>query len=156
MHVDGGAIAQMFLYPSGLAQAELLRTSRPRPVRAWLIRNSRLDPNWSAVERSTMSIAQDAIATMIQMSGMNDVNRIYVTTLRDRLDYNLAYIGRDFTLKAKEDFDPVFMKALYDYGYAKALAGYPWAKRPPWIATGEIVFSAAPIPGVAGASAPSN
>ena len=155
MHVDGGAIAQMFLYPPALAQAELLRTKRPRSIHAWLIRNSRLDPDWASVERSTMGIAQDSIATMIQTSGMNDVNRIYFTTARDRVDYNLAYIGPDFTLKATEDFDPVFMRALYDYGRAKARAGYPWAKRPPWIPPGETIFSpAAPIPGAARASAP--
>jgi hypothetical protein len=154
MHVDGGAIAQMFLYPPALAQAELLRTKRPRSIHAWLIRNSRLDPDWAMVERSTMGIAQDSIATMIQTSGMNDVNRIYFTTVRDRVDYNLAYIGPDFTLKAAEDFDPVFMRALYDYGRAKARAGYPWAKRPPWIPAGETVFNAAPIPGAAGTSAP--
>ena len=155
MHVDGGAIAQMFLYPPALAQAEVLRSTRPRPVRAWLIRNSRLDPDWTTVERSTLTIAQDAIATMIQASGMNDVNRIYFTATRDHIDYNLAYIGRDFTLKAKEDFDPVFMRALYEYGRAKARAGYPWAKRPPWIPAGETVFKAAPVPRVAGAGAPS-
>jgi hypothetical protein len=145
MHVDGGAIAQMFLYPPALAQAELLRNKTPRPIRAWLIRNSRLDPDWATVERSTISIAEDAIATMIQTSGMNDVNRIYLTTLRDHVKYNLAYIGRDFTLKAKEDFDPVFMRALYDYGHVKARAGYPWAKRPPWVPAGESVLNAVPI-----------
>jgi Patatin-like phospholipase len=154
MHVDGGAIAQMFLYPPALAHAELLRSARPRPIRAWLIRNSRLDPDWASVERSTMGIAQDAITTMIQTSGMNDVNRLYLAAMRDHVDYNLAYIGRDFTVKPKENFDPVFMRALYDYGRTKARAGYPWAKRPPWIPAGETVFSAAPIPRAVGASAP--
>jgi hypothetical protein len=154
MHVDGGAIAQMFLYPPALAHAELLRSARPRPIRAWLIRNSRLDPEWASVERSTMGIAQDAITTMIQTSGMNDVNRLYLAAMRDHVDYNLAYIGRDFTVKPKENFDPVFMRALYDYGRTKARAGYPWAKRPPWIPAGETVFSAAPIPRAVGASAP--
>ncbi len=154
MHVDGGAIAQMFLYPPALAQAELLRTKTKRPIRAWLIRNSRLDPDWATVERSTMGIAEDAIATMIQTSGINDVNRIYLTTLRDHVDYNLAYIGQDFTLEPKEDFDPVFMRALYDYGRDKARAGYPWAKRPPWVPAGETVLRAVPIP--TGAGRPSN
>jgi hypothetical protein len=156
MHVDGGAIAQMFLYPPALAQAEALRTRRPRPIRAWLIRNSRLDPEWANVERTTMSIAQEAISTMIQTSGMNDVNRIYLTTVRDQVDYNLAYIGADFTLKAKEDFDPAFMRALYDYGRAKARAGYLWAKRPPWVPAGQTVLSAAPVVRAAGTRVPSH
>lgn len=156
MHVDGGAIAQMFLYPPALAQAEVLRSETPRQIHAYLIRNSRLDPGWAMVERSTMSIAQDAIATMIQTSGMNDVNRIYLTAVRDHVDYNLAYIGPDFTVEPKEEFDPVFMRALYDYGRTRARAGYPWAKRPPWVPAGEAVFSVPPIPRAAGSRAPSN
>ncbi|HQT78365.1 MAG TPA: patatin-like phospholipase family protein [Rhodopila sp.] len=156
MHVDGGAIAQMFLYPPALAQAEIMRTSSPRPVRAWLIRNSRLDPDWATVERRTMGIAQEAIATMIHASGLNDVNRIYLTTLRDHVDFNLAYIGRDFTVEPKESFDPVFMQALYDYGRAEARAGYPWAKRPPWAPAGEVVFTAAPVQRAPGVRAPAH
>jgi hypothetical protein len=152
MHVDGGAIAQMFLYPPALAQQEQLRMDRPRTITAWLIRNSRLDPDWTNVERSTMSIAQDAISTMIQSSGMNDVGRIYNTTLRDNVDFNLAYIGSDFTMKPKEDFDQAFMRALFEYGRSKAAAGYPWAKRPPWVPAGEVVFTAAPRRAAPGAS----
>ena len=156
LHVDGGAIAQMFLYPPALAHAEILRTNTPRLGRAWLIRNSRLDPDWATVERQTMSIALQSITTMIQMSGMNDVNRIYLTTLRDHIDYNLAYIGPDFTLKAKENFDPVYMRALYDYGHAKALSGHAWVKRPPWVPAGETVFGAAPRPTDAGTGVPAH
>ena len=144
MHVDGGAIAQMFLYPPALAQAELLRTKRPRPIHAWLIRNSRLDPDWASVERSTMGIAQDSITTMIQTGGMNDVNRIYFTAVRDRVDYNLAYIGPDLLSRRRKisirlHARPVRLRACQGAGRL------PWAKRPPWIPAGETIFSAAPI-----------
>jgi hypothetical protein len=37
LHVDGGAVAQMFLYPPGLTQVQAVRGKEPRPVRAWLI-----------------------------------------------------------------------------------------------------------------------
>ena len=144
MHVDGGAIAQMFLYPPGLAYAQTFRNAKPREIHAWLIRNSRLDPNWAAVERQALTVAGNAIDTMIFYSGANDVNRIFFTTQRDHVDFNLAYIGADFTIKAKEPFDPVFMNALYDYGRDKARAGYQWAKVPPWIPSGDIVYSATP------------
>ncbi len=132
MHVDGGTIAQMFLYPPALTENAAMRGAPRRVVRAWLIRNSRVDPDWATVKRSTMSIAEDAISTMIQFSGLNDLGRIYATARRDKIDYNLAYIGTDFTLKAKESFDPAYMRALYAYAYAKARAGYHWAKRPPY------------------------
>ena len=144
MHVDGGAVAQMFLYPPGLAYTQAFRNAKPREVRAWLIRNSRLDPNWTLVERQALTVAGNAIDAMIFYSGANDVNRIYFTTQRDRVDFNLAYIGTDFTIKSKEPFDPEFMNALYSYARDKARAGYPWAKVPPWIPSGDIVYSATP------------
>jgi predicted acylesterase/phospholipase RssA len=137
MHVDGGAFAQMFLYPAAMNRESVTRDAKPRPIRAWLIRNSRLHPLWANVERSTLSIVQEAIASMIQASGMNDVARIYFTTQRDGVDFNLAFIGPDFTLKEKESFDPDYMRALYKYGYEKAIKGYPWVKQPPWLPKGQ-------------------
>src|SRR4029077_9924709 len=51
MHVDGGAVSQMFLSPPSVGlQANVKAISRER--HAFLIRNSRLDPDWASVERS--------------------------------------------------------------------------------------------------------
>ncbi len=130
MHVDGGAVAQMFLYPPAPElQAGMKAVARDR--HAYLIRNSRLDPDWASVERSLFSITGRAIATMIHYSGYNDVLRIYATTQRDGVDYNLAYIGSDFNVEHKEPFDQPYMRALFDYGYQRGRAGYPWRKAPP-------------------------
>jgi nucleotide-binding universal stress UspA family protein len=76
-------------------------------------------------------LGEEAFVTPDLLYAAQEEARHYLTTVRDHVDYNLAYIGSDFTLKAKEEFDPVFMRALYDYGRARARAGYPWAKRPP-------------------------
>jgi predicted acylesterase/phospholipase RssA len=94
MHVDGGTFAQAFLYPAAVMQsrrARILRHQAVLPVIAYVIRNARLDPEWPAVERRTLSIAERAITTMIAASGCNDVIRIYNNTLRDDIGYNLAY-----------------------------------------------------------------
>ena len=69
-------------------------------ARAFVIRNGRLDPEYAAVERRTLGIAGRAIATMIAIAGYNDVIRIYAITQRDGIDYNLAFIGPDFTAGA--------------------------------------------------------
>jgi predicted acylesterase/phospholipase RssA len=135
MHVDGGAFAQAFLYPAAVMQsrrARMLRHQAVLPVVAYVIRNGRLDPEWAAVERRTLSIAQRAIATMIAASGYNDVIRIYNNTQRDEIGYNLAYIGTDFTEVLPSPFDQKFMRDLFDYGYQKALHGYVWASQPPF------------------------
>jgi hypothetical protein len=52
--------------------------------------------------------------------------------MRDGLEFNLAYIPDDFEFEAKEEFDPVYMKALFDLGYEMAKSGYPWKKAPPY------------------------
>jgi hypothetical protein len=59
------------------------------------------------------------------------VIRIYNTTLRDGVEFNLAFIGRDFDKTLPEPFDQPYMRALFDYGYQKAVRGYDWSKKPP-------------------------
>ncbi len=132
MHVDGGAMAQVFLYPPSLELKKLEKqTGLARERRAYIIRNARLDPDWSAVERRTFDIAQRAVASLIQMQGIGDLYRIYAVTQRDGVDYNLAFIGDDFTVEHKADFDPAYMRPLFEYGYRLARNGYPWQKAPP-------------------------
>jgi hypothetical protein len=133
MHVDGGAMAQVFLYPPRMF--DLMRQQGKKvPERArsvYVIRNARLDPEWATVQRSTLSIAGRAVSSLIQTQGLGDLYRIYSTAQRDGLDYNLAYIGADFNTPRKEDFDNEYMRALFDYGYQLGRKGYPWHKTPP-------------------------
>jgi predicted acylesterase/phospholipase RssA len=134
MHVDGGAFAQTFLYPSAMTQQRQERIRKGQkvlPAEAYIIRNGRFDPEWASVERRTMGIAGRAISTMITSAGYNDVVRIYATSVRDHVGYNLAYIGSDFNMTLSTPFEPSYMRALFDYGYQRAVKGYDWAKRPP-------------------------
>jgi hypothetical protein len=129
MHVDGGAIAQMFLYPPSV---KLREVGVRRERHAYLIRNARLDPDYAMSERRTLTIAGRAINTMLAASGHNDVLRIYAISRRDGVDYNLAYIGSDFDGPKKEgEFDQRYMRALYEYGLRQGRAGPVWHKEPP-------------------------
>ena len=136
MHVDGGASAQVFLYPPSIdlrAQSRAAGISRER--RVYIIRNARLDPDWAQVERRTLSIAGRAIASLIQTQGVGDLYRIYVAARRDGLDYNLAYIPETFTTPLREPFDGAYMRELFGVGRDLGGAGYRWAKVPPgWTA----------------------
>ncbi len=134
MHVDGGAFVQAFLYPAAVMRLRLERLRSGRqvvPATAYIIRNGRLDPEWAATDRRTMGIAARAISTMIAVSGYNDVLRMYASTQRDNIGFNLAYIGADFTKVLPSPFDPDFMRALFDYGYERGKRGYDWAHEPP-------------------------
>lgn len=131
MHVDGGTIAQLFLYPPALEANRVLRRER----RAYIIRNARLDPDYTMSERRTINIAGRAINTMLAASGHNDVLRTYFISRRDGLDYNLAYIDADFNFEKNGEFEQAYMGALYEYGYQQARAGKEWHKLPPTLAT---------------------
>ena len=127
MHVDGGAIAQLFLYPPSLEAGRLMKRER----HAYIIRNARLDPDYAMAERRTIDIAGRAINTMLAASGHNDVLRTYFVSQRDGVDYNLAYIGSDFTAEKTGEFNQAYMRALYQYGYQQAKTGREWHKAPP-------------------------
>jgi hypothetical protein len=127
LHVDGGAIAQMFLYPPNIDIREIAHENRV----AYLIRNAREDPEWADVEPRTLGIAGRAISTMIHSSGENDLLRIYFTSRSEDIDFNLAYIGKDFSAPHSDEFDTAFMKALFDYAYQQGRQGYQWKKVPP-------------------------
>jgi hypothetical protein len=139
MHVDGGTIAQAFLYPPSFSMKRAaqavgvsemkLRASRRRI--AYVIRNGRLIRQEENVKVQTLEIAKQAISTMIASSGVNDTYSMYLLTKRDGVDFNLASIGDDFTVPYKGPFDKDYMTAVFNYGYEKGHAGYPWQKTPP-------------------------
>lgn len=132
MHVDGGAIAQVFVYPPSFKLKEAAhKIGIDRERNLFVIRNARLDPDWSEVERRTLSIAGKAISSLIRTQGIGDLYRIYLNAQRDGLDYNLAYIPGTFNAPHKEDFDKDYMRQLFQTGYDAAVKGYPWAKTPP-------------------------
>jgi predicted acylesterase/phospholipase RssA len=133
MHVDGGTMSQVFVYPPSLHVAETEQQFKvaPRERVAYIIRNARLDPAWAQVERRTMDIASRAISSLIHTQGIGDLHTIFVTAERDGTDFNLAYIPASFDAPHQEDFDTDFMRALYQTGYELAAKGYPWQKAPP-------------------------
>lgn len=132
MHVDGGTMSQVFVYPPSIHLKELgQKSGATRERTVYVIRNTRLDPEWANVERRTMSIAGRAISSLIHTQGIGDLYRIYATTERDGVDFNLAYVPASFDVPHREEFDPEFMRALYKVGYDMAARGYPWEKKPP-------------------------
>jgi hypothetical protein len=118
----------VFVYPAEVHLGEL-GGKRERVL--YVIRNARLDPDWTDVKRKTLSIASTAIASLVRTQGFGDLYRIYALAQRDGVDYNVAFIPRDFTVPHPDSFDPAYMQSLFEFGRRQAAAGYPWAKTPP-------------------------
>lgn len=132
LHVDGGAMNQAFLYPSHFhLKTEEAAAHAGRERTAWVIRNARLDPEWASTQRQTLKIAGRAISALIASQGEGDLDRMYLITRRDGVEFNLAYIPPDFDLKPKEDFDPNYMRPLFERGRQDLLSGKAWSDIPP-------------------------
>jgi predicted acylesterase/phospholipase RssA len=142
MHVDGGTVAQVVLYPpsfSGddLIEAlgpdgrQLLQTVAHRQRSLYVIRNSRPGPDFETVDRSTLKIAGRAVSTLISTQGIGDLYQLYVVCQRDHIDYNVTYIPEGFTEKLGDSFDRGYMNRLYQFGRRQTLDGKAWSKYPP-------------------------
>jgi len=132
IHVDGGTSSQVFLYPASLDMRWAIRQIGLKgKSRIYVIRNSRIEPDWETVKPKIVPILGNTISTLIRTQGIGDLYRIYLGAQRDGMDYNLAFIPSDFEEKPEEAFDPEYMSKLFDLGYRMAQNGYPWEKAPP-------------------------
>jgi predicted acylesterase/phospholipase RssA len=133
MHVDGGASAQVFVYPPALVAIARQRLGArfQRQRRAYIIRNSRLTADWAETNRRTLDISGRAIQSLIQTQGVGDLYRIYSTADRDGVDFNLAYIPPEFTTPYVEPFETQYMNELFDLGHRMGREGYHMGRAPP-------------------------
>ena len=130
MHVDGGTVSQVFLYPPSTKMAELIAKNGGSAT-AYIIRNGRPAPDAKRIERQTLAIASRAIETMVSSNAVGELYRIYATTQRDGIAFKAALIGDDFTEPYREAFDQHYMAKLFEYGRAKGAQGYAWRTTPP-------------------------
>ena len=136
LHVDGGTAAEVITYeytirPSEVRAQALGRGAKPRPMRLYIIRNSKTKPEWGTTEAGLKSITERAMSTIIKYQGVGDLYRIYALSQVDGVDFNLAVIPGDFIVARKEEFDRNYMNQLFDRGYDLGRRGYPWKKFPP-------------------------
>lgn len=134
MHVDGGITGQVFAYPGWVSPKyfddKYRRFIERQQTDLYIVRNSRMQPEWSQVDRYTMDIGYNTIETMIHTLGDRDILQIYFQAKRDGNNFNLAAIDSDFHDKSGKGFNTEYMRSLFEYGFKKASNGYPWKKVP--------------------------
>jgi hypothetical protein len=133
MHVDGGTTGQVFVYPPSLNLGALAKENGGERKRSlFVIMNERIDPEWAETERRVLTIAARSIATLIHYQGISDLFRVFLTTQRDKVAFNLSYIPSDFNHPDAGTFNNDFMRALYARGYKEATQGGNfWQHFPP-------------------------
>lgn len=128
MHGDGGVMTEVMLYENALRPFSI---GGQRDRRLYIIRNEQVYPAWKKVKPELKDIASRAIDSLLKSQGIGDLYRLYAYAKRDDLDYNLAFIPKDFNVKPTSEFDTAYMSALFQVGYGMARRGYPWSKYPP-------------------------
>ena len=128
LHADGGVMTQVF----GAAFLDrLMALSDVHQGQFYLIRNECISPEWAPVKPRLLSIAGRSIGTVIKMQGLGDVYRLFLVSQSAGTDFHFASIPDDFDMKKKGEFDPVYMKALFDIGFQEAARGTEWKDVPP-------------------------
>ena len=137
MHVDGGTTAQVFFLPMTAVLENYSRGKTNLRVRRhlYVIRNTKVAPEWQPVEDKTLAIVGRSLSTVIKNQGIGDLYRLYVESRNQKLDFNYGAIPPDFVMASKEPFDVAYMNALFKYGYQLGRNGYQWKKAPPGLDT---------------------
>lgn len=134
IHVDGGVTAQVFLFPLKTHRADrdlFIQNKIERNL--YIIRNSKIMPEFVPLKPGLVSVSARALETLTKYQGIGDLYRLYVGAQRDGINYHLVHIPPDFREDTKETFDPVYMSALFDVGYAMGRAGDLWDSAPPGV-----------------------
>jgi len=131
MHVDGGVTSQVFVYPTGLDWSRVKqRLAVEGPPALYVINNNRGLLAWETAPRRVLPILLRSVDSLIRTQGIGDLAQIYLLSQRDGLRFNLAYIPASFKEQPLEKFDPVYMRKLFELGFERASAGYPWTAGP--------------------------
>ena len=132
LHVDGGVTSQVFLYPARIDLRQIdARAGVQVDRRLYIIRNSKITPDYEVVKPGLFTISKRSIDMLIKNQGIGDLYRLHALTNRDGIDYNLAHVPSSFQEIPREVFDQEYMRSLFDLGYDMAHQGYPWLKGPP-------------------------
>jgi hypothetical protein len=136
LHVDGGVVAQSFFIGNSIDLKRTVRDAHPEWTRdaiqrLYVIRNGRVDPQARQTNRTLASITQHAITTMLKISGINDLYRLYVGQLAGELEFYYIAFPVTYVPVSLEEFNKEEMNEEYNLGYKLGSGGVPWQRLPP-------------------------
>jgi hypothetical protein len=137
MHADGGITRQVFISPPGIDWKAVMREHhhRGRPE-FHVIRNGRATSEYMVMAPRLAALGEHALHLMAQSQGVGDLYVIYVQAQRAGATFRAAWIGDDFDAPWEQWYDPVYVRALFDYGRSGAASGRIWRRHPPGLEDG--------------------
>jgi hypothetical protein len=117
MHADGGATGPLFFAPVPY----LLPSSTLRLPASdiYVIVNGKMSDEFYMPSRNTSAILGRAISIALAAGGRLQLALASFAAKRAGIPFNLTYVGDNFEQVGRGLFDPKYMSALYDYGFAR-------------------------------------
>jgi predicted acylesterase/phospholipase RssA len=134
MHVDGGVIAEFFLWGATMDVSkaiDALELQQRRQTAIYIIRNSQIDPEPKQVPRDLVPIATRSMNTLLKAVSMGDLFRLWSLCERDGVDFNYVGIPANHPEADTSSFDSAEMQRLFELGRHIATGDHPWRKQPP-------------------------
>jgi len=129
MHVDGGVGGQFFIAPQALMQSS--SGYRIPATQLYIVVNAGLEPAFAEVARSTPMVLAQSVAMAVQVDLRTMIDRAFVAANNSGIGFNVATIPASFSVPSRGAFDPDYMNALYDVGFAQGKSAKPFATAPP-------------------------
>ena len=128
MHVDGSVTRQLFVYPSNINLGQTVEEEVPgmQPGTIYLIRNSKLAPDYRPVDPSVLRILERSLFTLTNALALGDSEGIQQQAERDGWKLQRSSVPLEFDEPRDGFFDPEYMTALYQVGYDRAVNGIAW------------------------------
>ena len=136
LHCDGGVFFQSFFIGAIVDLPALIREAHPdyngRVVQdLYVIRNGSTTPSRKQINRGLRSISERAIGTMLKVSGINDLYRLFLSTEHDHIGFYFVSLPADYVRTTDEEFNETEMNRQYQLGYKLGAEGIPWRRLPP-------------------------
>jgi hypothetical protein len=132
MHVDGGVTSQVNILspqiPNYLME-QLVGFEIDRSL--FVIVNGAVTPPPEVVEPRTHKIAMASINTLWYAQAVGDLYKVHAIAERDDIDTHYAWIPASFNEMSEEEFDPIFMGQLFNFGRDLVRSGSLWQTVPP-------------------------
>ena len=129
MHVDGGICGQFFVAPAAL----MASTSDYRlpATQLYIVVNTGLERDFKVVERFAPSILTQSVGMAVKVDTRMMIDRALVVAKRSGVEFNVATIPASFNAPSQGSFDPKYMRALFQTGYALGQSATPFSPQPP-------------------------
>ena len=129
MHVDGGLCGQFFVAPAALMAAT--SDYRLPATQLYIVVNTGLQPDFKVVERFAPSILTQSVGMAVKVDTRLMLDRAYTLAKRSGVEFYAATIPASFNAPSQGAFDPKYMGALFETGYAQGQSANPFSTEPP-------------------------